>query len=170
MMTLTGSLGDVMKESARIAFSVVKTLIDRNKITIDKKLIPLFPNEKEKKITPSSNEIYHRFDLHVHVPEGATPKDGPSAGITMAIALYSLALEKPVRHDLAMTGELTLKGKIMPIGGVKEKTIAAKRVGIKNLVFPEDNREDFDQLQDSIKDGIKPYFVSEFKEVVDLCF
>ena len=108
--------------------------------------------------------------IHLHVPAGATPKDGPSAGITMACALVSLAHETPIIKNIAMTGELTLSGLVMPIGGVKEKTIAAKRAKITNLIFPEDNREDFEDLPESIKKGITPHFVRTFQDVLKICF
>ncbi len=135
VMQITGSLGDVMKESSRIALSVVKVLIDEGKIDIDKSLIPL--NSKEDKKTKlESSEIYRRFDLHVHVPEGATPKDGPSAGITMATAIASLFSNQKVRSDVAMTGELTLTGKVLPIGGLKEKLIAAYKAKITTALIP----------------------------------
>ena len=104
------------------------------------------------------------------VPAGAIPKDGPSAGITMAVALYSLAVNKPVKKMVAMTGELSLTGRVMPIGGVKEKTIAAKRAKIVELIFPEENKKDFDELPAHIRKGLKPQFVSTFKQAVNLCF
>jgi ATP-dependent Lon protease len=106
VMQITGSLGDVMKESARIAHTVVKGLIDREIIKIDSKLIPLTTKEKEDKITPKASEIYNRFDLHLHVPEGATPKDGPSAGITISTAIASILSQREIRNDIAMTGEV----------------------------------------------------------------
>jgi len=108
--------------------------------------------------------------IHLHVPAGASPKDGPSAGITMASALYSLALNKPIRRNFAMTGELTLTGRVMPVGGLKEKTIAAKRAKVRNLVFPSENRKDFEELPDHVRKGLKPSFVETFQQVVDLCF
>lgn len=166
-MTLTGSLGEVMKESAKIAFSVVKTMIDRNKINIDKKLIPLFPAEREKGETPSSNEIYNRYDLHVHVPEGATPKDGPSAGITMASAIASILSEKKARADVAMTGELTLSGKVLPIGGLKEKLIAAHRAKIKTVLIPEKNyKRDLDDIPDEVKKDVEIIAVQTIEDVL----
>ncbi len=145
----TGQLGHVMQESSEIAFSYVRSLLDKEKNT------KAFFNE-------------HHF--HLHVPAGATPKDGPSAGITMALALYSLAKNKPIRRNIAMTGELTLTGKVLPIGGVKEKTIAARRVGIFDLIFPKDNEADFEELPDYIKEGITPHFVSYFNDVLKVAF
>jgi ATP-dependent Lon protease len=104
------------------------------------------------------------------VPAGATPKDGPSAGITMASAIYSLATNKPIRKNFAMTGELTLTGLVMPIGGLKEKTIAARRAKVVDLVFPSGNKRDFDELPAHIRKGLRPHFVQTFKEVVEVCF
>ncbi len=145
----TGQLGDVMVESSEIAYTYV-----RSKLSGDKE----------------SREFYsHRF-IHLHVPAGATPKDGPSAGITMACALYSLARSLPISPNLAMTGELTLTGLVMPIGGVKEKTIAARRAGITQLLFPEENRKDFEELEESITGGITPFFVKTFDEVLSVGF
>jgi ATP-dependent Lon protease len=108
--------------------------------------------------------------IHLHVPAGATPKDGPSAGITMACALYSLAIGQPIVPDTAMTGELTLSGMVMPIGGVKEKIIAATRAKLKQVILPEDNREDFELLPEHIRVGINPFFVKTFQDVLDICF
>ncbi|WP_370521045.1 S16 family serine protease [Cetobacterium sp. 2A] len=150
-LKLTGQLGDVMKESAEIAYSYV-----RSHLSTDKNC----PEERK--------DYFDKNKIHLHVPEGATPKDGPSAGITMALALYSLAIDKPVRKELAMTGELTLTGKVLPIGGVREKTIAARRVGIKELIFPKDNKKDFDKLPDYIREGIKAHFVNYFEDVIDI--
>ncbi len=143
----TGQLGDVMQESVQIAYSYVKSIL--------------------------SNEGNYFFDehfVHLHIPAGATPKDGPSAGITIATALYSLATSKPVRTGIAMTGELTLTGKVLPIGGVKEKTIAAKRVKIGELIFPKENENDFKELPDYIKKDLKVHFVEYFKDVIKIIF
>ncbi|PID41088.1 MAG: endopeptidase La [Proteobacteria bacterium] len=145
----TGQLGEVMVESSEIAYTFVRSLFSE-----DKKVLNFFKT---------------RF-VHLHVPAGATPKDGPSAGITMACALYSLAVRKPLAAGIAMTGELTLTGLVMPIGGVKEKVIAAARSGVDTVILPEANREDFMFLPDHVRDGIKPLFVSTFKEVMDVCF
>jgi ATP-dependent Lon protease len=143
----TGQLGDVMKESAQIAHSYIRSRLSQ----MDNK---------------AAQEYFDNHQVHLHVPAGATPKDGPSAGITMALALFSLATGKPIREDVAMTGELTLTGKVLPIGGVKEKTIAARRVGITNLILPEDNRRDFEELQDHIKEGISVYYADYFDDVL----
>ena len=145
----TGQLGKVMVESSEIAYSYVRSFL------IDDE---------------NASEVFRKNAIHLHVPAGATPKDGPSAGITMASALYSMATNKPIRRGFTMTGELTLTGRVMPIGGLKEKTIAAKRTKVKHLVFPKDNRKDFEELPEHIKKGLEPHFVSTFQEVVDICF
>ena len=145
----TGQLGDVMKESAQIAHSYVRSLLMKEK---------------------PPNTFFDNNAIHLHVPAGATPKDGPSAGITMALALYSLATNKAIKNNLAMTGELTLTGKVLPIGGVKEKTIAARRVGIKELIFPIDNKRDFEELPDYIKEGIKVHFADYFGDVLKVAY
>jgi ATP-dependent Lon protease len=145
----TGQLGKVMKESSEIAYSYVRSILCNNE-----ELACFFQDNF----------------IHLHVPAGATPKDGPSAGITMALALYSLALNKPIRNDIAMTGELTLTGKVLPIGGVKEKTIAARRVGIKELILPKDNQKDFEELPAYIKKGIKVNYADYFDDVIKVAF
>jgi len=167
MLQLTGSLGDVMKESARIAHSVVKLLIDNNKLEIPPKLIPLTAKEQEEQITPKASEVYKRYDLHLHVPEGATPKDGPSAGITMATAIASIYSNKRVDNKLAMTGELTLTGKVLPIGGLKEKLIASYKAGIKRALIPKKNYErDLEDLPKEVLDSVKIIPVSTIEEVI----
>jgi len=148
-LQLTGHLGDVMKESAKIAYSFSKS----------------FLLEKEP-----DNNFLQNSSIHLHVPEGATPKDGPSAGCTMVTALLSLALNKPVRQNFAMTGELSLTGKVLPVGGIKEKTIAAKRVGVDCIVLPDENRKDFADLPEFIREGLTVHFVSHYKEVFDIAF
>lgn len=145
----TGQLGNVMVESSEIAYNYVRSLMRDNQ---------------------QGGEFFGKNLIHLHVPAGATPKDGPSAGITMACALYSLVENIPVRSNIAMTGELTLTGLVMPIGGVKEKMIASKRVKIKEVILPKDNQEDFELLPDHIKEGITPHFVSTFEEVRRICF
>jgi len=145
----TGQLGDVMVESTEIAYTFIRSL-----------------GSNDEKI---KNFFAQNF-VHLHVPAGATPKDGPSAGITMACALQSLVAQEAVIPNLAMTGELTLTGLVMPIGGVKEKTIAAKRAGITQLIFPAENKKDFDDLDESIIGKITPYFVKTFTEVLPICF
>ncbi|MCH9812975.1 MAG: endopeptidase La, partial [Epsilonproteobacteria bacterium] len=168
-LQLTGSLGDVMKESVRIAQSVVKVLIDEKKLAIDPKLIPLVKSEKEEKRTPNVNEIYRRFDLHVHVPEGATPKDGPSAGIAMSTAIASIFSEKKVRADVAMTGEVTLTGKVLPIGGLKEKLIAAHKAKIKTAIIPQKNYDkDLEDIPDIVKESMEIIGVKKIEEVLKI--
>ncbi|MDR2342852.1 MAG: endopeptidase La [Campylobacteraceae bacterium] len=168
-MQLTGSLGDVMKESAKIAQSVIKVLIDEQKLDIKIEDIPLTEQEKNDKFTPNISEIYRRFDLHLHVPEGATPKDGPSAGITMATAIASILSNIKVRSDAAMTGELTLTGKVLPIGGLKEKLIAAYKAKIKTVIIPKKNYErDLNEVPDEVKENIQILSVSRIEEVLDI--
>ena len=145
----TGQLGSVMQESSEIAYSYI-----RSKLAGE---------------NPEANYFDDHF-IHLHVPAGATPKDGPSAGITMALALYSLAKGKPIKKGLAMTGELTLTGKVLPIGGVREKTIAARRVKVFELIFPADNRKDFEELPDYLKAGITAHFVEYFDDVLKIAF
>ncbi|MBN1839045.1 MAG: endopeptidase La [Campylobacterales bacterium] len=166
---ITGSLGDVMKESAKIALSVVKVLIDNDKVKIPLSIIPVAGLDKEessKKIEPS--DVYRRYDLHIHVPEGATPKDGPSAGITMATAIASILSDKKVKNDVAMTGELTLSGKVLPIGGLKEKLIAAYKAKIKTALIPKKNYEkDLDEIPEEVKEKMKIIPVSRIEEVLE---
>jgi ATP-dependent Lon protease len=145
----TGQLGQVMVESSEIAYTYVRSFLRDDK---------------------DATEFFAKNFIHLHVPAGATPKDGPSAGITMASALYSLAKGKTIVADLAMTGELTLSGLVMPIGGVKEKIIAAKRSDVKIVVLPKENQGDFDLLPEHVKEGIAPYFVSNFQEVLKIFF
>ena len=166
---LTGSLGDVMKESAKIALSVVKVLIDNGKIEIPLEIIPKIYMEKEEaNKSIEASDVYRRYDLHVHVPEGATPKDGPSAGITMATAMASILSNKKVRSDVAMTGELTLTGKVLPIGGLKEKLIAAYKAKIKTALIPKKNYErDLEEIPQEIKDKMKLIPVSRIEEVLE---
>ena len=149
VMKLTGQAGDVMKESAEIAWT--------------------FLNGNLKKYAKSCNFFDHN-KVHIHIPEGATPKDGPSAGITMVTSLLSLALNRPVKTDLGMTGELTLTGKVLPIGGVKEKIIAAKRSGLTEVILPIDNQKDFDELPSHIKKGIKINFATHYDDVFKIAF
>ncbi|KAL5565910.1 hypothetical protein UlMin_029074 [Ulmus minor] len=146
---VTGQLGDVMKESAQIAHTVARAILLKKE---------------------TDNTFFANTKLHLHVPAGATPKDGPSAGCTMITSMMSLALKKPVRKDLAMTGEVTLTGKILPIGGVKEKTIAARRSEVKTIIFPSANRRDFDELADNVKEGIDVHFVEDYSQIYDLAF
>jgi len=167
MLQLTGSLGEVMKESARIAGSVVKILIDERELEIPDTIIPRNIKEQEegKKMEPS--EVYKRYDLHLHVPEGATPKDGPSAGIAMATAIASILSGKKVDNRIAMTGELTLTGKVLPIGGLKEKLIAAYKSGVKEALIPQKNLErDLNDIPKEVRKNIRITGVSHIREVL----
>lgn len=166
-MQVTGSLGDVMKESATIAQSVVKVLIDNGKLKIPKSIIPKTYNEKAPKTTTSS-DVYRRYDLHLHVPEGATPKDGPSAGITMATAIASILSDTKVKSSVAMTGELTLTGKVLPIGGLKEKLIAAHKAKVATVLIPKKNYErDLKDIPEEVKENMKIVAVSKIEDVLD---
>ena len=143
----TGKLGEVMKESIETAYSVVRS------------------HSKELGIDP---EIFEKTDIHVHVPEGATPKDGPSAGIAMYTTLVSILTKTPVKKDVAMTGEITLQGRVLPIGGLKEKLLSALRGGIKTVIIPQDNEKDLAEIPDNVKDGLKIIPVSDVKEVLKI--
>lgn len=145
-LTLTGNLGDVMKESAQIALSYVRTLPGIKK----------FPEE-----------FFEKHLIHVHVPEGATPKDGPSAGITMALAIYSALMNRPVQGTIAMTGEITLKGKVLPIGGLKEKLLAAKNAGMTKVLVPEGNRKNVTEFDPEITENIEISYVTSMNEVIE---
>jgi ATP-dependent Lon protease len=142
---LTGQLGDVMKESARTAISYVRSLGSAYKI---------------------DPEFFAENDIHIHIPEGAVPKDGPSAGITMATAILSAITQIPVRADVAMTGEITLRGRVLPIGGLKEKLLAAKQAGITTVIVPEENQGDIAEISEEITDGLKLVYVSAMPEVL----
>jgi len=148
-MKLTGQAGDVMKESSQIAWSYLQSM--------------------HEKYAPGKM-FFDRKQIHLHIPEGATPKDGPSAGITMMTALVSLLREEPATQNLGMTGELTLTGKVLPIGGLKEKLIAARRSGCKTLIFPKDNKRDFDELPKYIKAGLDVHFVENYDQVFEVAF
>ena len=167
-LQLTGSLGDVMKESARIAHSVVKIMIDERKLPIDRSLIPKSAREIENGDSPDASEIYKRYDLHLHIPEGATPKDGPSAGITMAVAIASIYSEMRVDNRIAMTGELTLTGKVLPIGGLKEKLIAAYKAGVKRVLIPSKNyMRDLDDMPREVMENIEIIAVDTIEDVIE---
>ena len=165
---LTGSLGDVMKESARIAYSVVKTLIDTNKLEIDAKNIPLTLKEREDSIKVDFSEVYKRYDLHVHVPDGATPKDGPSAGIAMVSVISSILSSKKIRSEIAMTGEVSLSGDVLPIGGLREKLIAAHKAGMSKVLIPSKNYErDLEDIPKEVRDSLEIMPVSRVEEVLE---
>lgn len=143
---LTGQLGDVMKESARAGISYIRSVADRYGI---------------------KKEFFSEHDIHIHIPAGAVPKDGPSAGITMATAMLSAITGIPVRADLAMTGEITLRGRVLPIGGLKEKLLAAKKAGIHTVLVPDENRPDVEEIESEITDGLELIFVKQMDEVLE---
>jgi ATP-dependent Lon protease len=146
-ITLTGQIGDVMKESATAAWTLIRSRSER--LGIDPKLLA-------------------ESDIHIHVPAGAIPKDGPSAGVAMFTALASLFLNRPVKHDLAMTGEITLRGLVLPIGGLKEKTLAAKRAGIRQVIVPKRNEKDMPEIPDEVKKTVKFHFVENIDQVLEI--
>ena len=146
---LTGQLGDVMKESAQAGISYIRSVSEEYHIPKD---------------------FFREHDIHIHIPEGAVPKDGPSAGITMATAMLSAITDTPVRADVAMTGEITLRGRVLPIGGLKEKTLAAKNAGIKTICVPKKNEKDIDEISMEIRKGLKIVFVEQMKDVLDVAF
>ncbi|RID86368.1 endopeptidase La [Peribacillus asahii] len=145
-LVLTGKLGDVMKESAQAAFSFVRA------------------KSEELHIDPDFNE---KYDIHIHVPEGAVPKDGPSAGITMATALISALTNRPIRKEVGMTGEITLRGRVLPIGGLKEKSLAAHRAGITKIILPQDNEKDIDDIPESVRSDLQFVLVSHVDQVLE---
>ena len=142
---LTGQLGDVMKESAQAGISYLRSVASRYGV---------------------DQEFFQENDIHVHIPEGAVPKDGPSAGITMATAILSAITARKVRADLAMTGEITLRGRVLPIGGLKEKLLAAKYAKIRQVLVPKQNKPDIQEMDDEILDGLKISFVENMNEVL----
>jgi len=144
-LTITGKLGDVMQESAHAAMSYVRSRC---------------------KAWGLPDDFYTKIDIHIHVPEGATPKDGPSAGITMATALVSALTNIPVKKDVAMTGEITLRGRVLPIGGLKEKSLAAHRAGIQTLIIPKDNEKDLKDIPQSVRKTFTVHLVEHIDEVL----
>jgi ATP-dependent Lon protease len=148
-MTITGRLGEVMKESALASGSWIRT--NAKALGIDE-------------------DIFNKSDFHIHIPAGAIPKDGPSAGVTLTTAMVSLLTDLPVASDLAMTGEITLRGKVLPVGGVKEKVIAAKSAGIRRVLLPDKNEKDLEDVTDSVREALSFSFVKEIDEVLDLAF
>ena len=146
-LTLTGNLGDVMKESAVIALEYIKShAAELN----------------------SSEEAFENWNIHIHVPEGAIPKDGPSAGITMATSLASIFTQRKVRQKVAMTGEITLRGKVLPVGGIKEKILAAKRANITDIILSEENKKDISKIKDIYLKGLNFHYVKEIMEVLNI--
>ena len=155
---LTGQLGDVMNESANLAYSYVKKLLQSKG-----------PQAKpNKNMDDIEGDYLSEHEVHLHLPAGATPKDGPSAGITMALALYSLATNKKINPSLAMTGELSLTGKVLPVGGIKEKVLAAKRAGIKKIILPKQNEKDLNEVPERHRKGLKFFAVEHFDEVLNV--
>lgn len=146
-MTITGNLGKVMKESATIAMEYIKA---------------------NAEILGINSEVFNNYNVHIHVPEGATPKDGPSAGVTMLTSLVSLFTQKKVKKSLAMTGEITLRGKVLPVGGIKEKILAAKRARIKEILLCEDNRRDIEEIKPEYLKGLTFHYVTDMKDVIDI--
>lgn len=146
---LTGQLGDVMKESAQAGISYIRSVSEEYQIP---------------------KKFFQENDIHIHIPEGAVPKDGPSAGITMATAMLSAITKKPVRADVAMTGEITLRGRVLPIGGLKEKILAAKNAGMKTVCVPKKNEKDIDEISAEIKKGLEIIFVEQMKDVLEVAF
>ena len=147
MLTITGNLGKVMKESATIAMEYIKANADNFGI---------------------NPEIIEKYNVHIHVPEGATPKDGPSAGVTMLTSLVSVFTQRKVKSKLAMTGEITLRGKVLPVGGIKEKILAAKRANIKEIMLCKDNEKDIVDIKKSYLKGLKFHYVTDMHEVIDV--
>jgi len=145
----TGQMGDVMKESTDVAFTVARKWL--------------------RKVEPD-NKFFDQHVLHMHIPEGATPKDGPSAGITMATTLLSLAMHKPVRQKLAMTGEMTLTEKVLPVGGIKEKVLASQRAGVSDVILPVDNRRDWEELDEKTRESTNVHFASTYEDVFKIAF
>src|SRR5438477_2385301 len=146
-LLLTGSLGEVMKESAQTALSYLRSQSKALKIDLTD---------------------YNKFDIHIHVPAGATPKDGPSAGVTVVAALASLLLQKRVRSDVAMTGEISLRGRVLPVGGIKEKVLAANRAGIRHVILPEQNSKDWVDVPAEVRHKVKACFVRRISEILPL--
>ncbi|MDD4973015.1 MAG: endopeptidase La, partial [Bacteriovorax sp.] len=171
---LTGQLGGVMNESATLAYSYVKKLLQDEIEDAEAAMSKAMKKSKSgagvdtNKVHIETEDYLAGHEVHLHLPAGATPKDGPSAGITMALALYSLATNRAVNSDLAMTGELSLTGKVMPVGGIKEKVLAAKRAGIKNIILPKQNEKDLKEVPILHRKGMKFYPVSHFDEVLKI--
>ncbi|MFO7971402.1 MAG: S16 family serine protease, partial [Desulfobacterales bacterium] len=147
VLTLTGQLGDVMKESATAALSFIRT------------------NAASLKI---DENFFENSDIHLHIPAGAIPKDGPSAGVTMLTALVSLLTQKTIRKDLAMTGEITLRGQVLPVGGIKEIVLAAHHAGIKTLILPKQNEKDLEDISENVKKEINFHFVGKMMDVLKM--
>lgn len=147
--SLTGQLGDVMKESAQAGISYIRSVSEDYEIP---------------------KKFFEQHDIHIHIPEGAVPKDGPSAGITMAAAMLSAITKRKIRADVAMTGEITLRGRVLPIGGLKEKILAAKNAGITTVIVPKKNEKDIEEISKEIKEGLRIVFVETMEEVLKIAF
>ncbi|HUR45079.1 MAG TPA: S16 family serine protease, partial [Candidatus Saccharimonadales bacterium] len=147
MLLLTGSLGDVMKESAQTALSYLRS---------------------QAKTLHIDLTDFEKFDIHIHVPAGATPKDGPSAGSTISVALASLLTKRVVRSDLAMTGEISLRGRVLRVGGIKEKVLAAARSGVKQVILPDGNQSDWMEVPEEVRKKMKVHFVKQISELIEL--
>ena len=164
---LTGQLGDVMNESANIAYSYIQKMLQDDMVALKKKA----PISKQRGRADDAKEVkdfLSAHEVHLHLPAGAVPKDGPSAGISMALAMYSLAKGKKINPELAMTGELSLTGKVLPVGGIKEKVLAAKRAGIRNVILPKENEKDLKEVPERHRKGLKFFPVSHFDEVLKI--
>ncbi len=160
-LRLTGQMGEVMVESAKIALSHVKKYLSNSK----EKLIAVYKDQNGKAVELTASEWFQKHDIHLHIPAGAVPKDGPSAGVTMATALLSLIRGKKVKEMLAMTGELSLVGKVLPVGGIKEKVLAAKRAGIQEIILPKRNEKDLKEIPAEHRKGLRFYFAEKISEV-----
>ena len=148
-LSMTGNLGDVMKESVQIGYQYIKA---------------------HPQVAGVTAEDFAKKDIHVHVPEGATPKDGPSAGITIVSSMVSSLRNKAVKHGIAMTGEMTLRGKVLPVGGIKEKILAAKRAGVTTILICEDNRKDIEDIKDIYVKGLTFVYVKTIEDVIAAIF
>jgi ATP-dependent Lon protease len=146
-LTITGNLGDVMKESAMLALEYIHS---------------------HAALFNIPEELFEKWNIHVHVPEGAIPKDGPSAGITMVTSLVSAFTQRKVKNNLAMTGEITLRGKVLPVGGIKEKILAAKRAGIKEIILCKDNKKDINEIKADYLEGLLFHYIDDIREVVEI--
>ncbi|MGV3722365.1 MAG: S16 family serine protease, partial [Actinomycetota bacterium] len=146
-LTLTGQLGDVMKESAMAALSYVRS---------------------RARMLDFDDEFFDHMEIHIHVPSGGVPKDGPSAGITMATALASAVTKRPIRKDVAMTGEITLRGRVLPVGGVKEKVLAAHRAGMRIVIVPKENERDLEEIPQNVRDDLQFHMVEHMDQVIGL--
>lgn len=170
-LSLTGKLGDVMKESVNTSLSWIKTNASRIGLLIPKKLVSIdLADDPSSQLREARRAelLFKQFDLHVHFPAAAVPKDGPSAGVTITTALVSLFTSRRVRCDFAMTGEISLQGLVLPVGGIKEKCIAAHRNGIKNVILPEKNKRDTEDIPADVSKQMNFYFVSRVHEALEL--